>query len=348
MTKKQKKSLLILVGILAVLAVGLLAVRAHNKAAEKKAATAAAASTSTESSLTGANLKFSAISYTNSTATLSFALDKDGNWYWTGDPEFPLDGDYLTKLSNTLSSLTPQQTITKGDTLDAYGLTSPAVTLTATETDGTALKLSLGKATTDGKSYYLLKDGDQSTVYVVEGTLYTELTRGIYEMITLPKLPTVQESQLSSVTISGAAQTALQATVSKADSSGAASSADSSADAASASITWRDATGADVTGNTDMTDLISEICGLTIDHCADYKPSDKAVSICGFDNPRCTLSASYTVESGAAANFTLTVANKTADGNSCYVRLNSDTTIYAVKSDGLTKLLSVAAAGLTK
>ena len=97
-----------------------------------------------------------------------------------------------------------------------------------------------------------------------------------------------------------------------------------------------------------MTDLISEICGLTIDHCADYKPSDKAVSICGFDKPLCTLSVSYTDESGAAANFTLTVANKTADGNSCYVRLNSDTTIYAVKSDGLTKLLSVAAAGLTK
>ena len=144
MTKKQKRSLLILIGILVVLAAGLLAVRAHNKAAEKKAAAADAASS--ESSLTGADLKFSAISYTNSNATLSFARDKDGNWYWTGDPEFPLDSDYLTKLSNTLSGLTPQQTITKGDTLDAYGLSTPAVTLTATETDGTALKLALGKA----------------------------------------------------------------------------------------------------------------------------------------------------------------------------------------------------------
>ena len=342
MTKKQKKSLLILVGILVVLAAGLLAVRAHNKAAEKKAD--ADAASDTESSLTGADLKFSSISYTNSTATLSFALDKDGNWYWTGDPEFPLDSDYLTKLSNTLSSLTPQQTITQGDTLDAYGLASPAVTLTATETDGTALKLSLGKATTDGKSYYLLKDGDESTVYVVEGTLYTELTRGIYEMIQLPTLPTLQVSQLTSITISGATQTALKATVSKADSS----AADSSADSNSASVTWRDATGTDITGNMDMTDLISEICGLTIDHCEDYKPSDKAVSICGFDKPQCTVSVYYTDESGADAGFTLTVANKTADGNSYYVRLNGDTTIYAVKADSLTKLLSVAAAGLTK
>lgn len=346
MTKKQKRSLLILIGILVVLAAGLLAVRAHNKAAEKKAAAADAASS--ESSLTGADLKFSAISYTNSNATLSFARDKDGNWYWTGDPEFPLDSDYLTKLSNTLSGLTPQQTITKGDTLDAYGLSTPAVTLTATETDGTALKLALGKATTDGKSYYLLKDGDESTVYVVEGTLYAELTQGIYAMIQLPKLPTVQESQLTSVAISGAAQTALKATVTKADSSAAASSADSSAAAGSDSVTWRDANGADVTGNTDMTDLISEICGLTIDHCEDYKPSAKAVSICGFDSPKCTLSVNYTDESGAAAGFALTVANKTADGSSYYVRLNNDTTIYAVKTDALAKLLQVAASGLTK
>lgn len=65
-------------------------------------------------------------------------------------------------------------------------------------------------------------------------------------------------------------------------------------------------------------------------------------------SPKCTLSVNYTDESGAAAGFALTVANKTADGSSYYVRLNNDTTIYAVKTDALAKLLQVAASGLTK
>ena len=348
MTKKQKKSLFVLLGILVLLAAALLAVRAHSVAAEKKAA--ASSSSSTESRITASGLKFSSISYTNSTATLSFALDKDGKWYWKGDQDFPLNTDYVEKIAGTISDLTPQQTITQGDTLDAYGLTAPAVTLTAAETDGASLKLALGKATTDGKSYYLLKNDDKTKVYVVDGTLYTELTRGIYDMIQLPALPTLQESSLTSVAISGAAQTALKATVTKQSGSASASSgADSSAESGSdVSVTWHDGTGADVTGNPDMTDLVSEICGLAVDHCEDYKPSAKAVTICGFDKPRCTLSVNYTDENGEAGSFTLTVGNQTADGGSYYVRLGTDTTIYAVKADGLSKILSVAASGLAK
>jgi hypothetical protein len=41
----------------------------------------------------------------------------------------------------------PQQTITEGDTLEAYGLDSPAMTLTATAAAGTQTTFALGNAT---------------------------------------------------------------------------------------------------------------------------------------------------------------------------------------------------------
>ncbi|OKY92595.1 MAG: hypothetical protein BHV61_00585 [Collinsella sp. 60_9] len=78
---------------------------------------------------------YTSLTYTNSTATLSFTQDEDGNWIWADDPEFPLDDSTITYIIQTLQSLKPQQTITDGDTLEAYGLDQPSATLTATDAE---------------------------------------------------------------------------------------------------------------------------------------------------------------------------------------------------------------------
>ena len=51
---------------------------------------------------------------------------------WADDPDFPLDDTTVTAMVDLLTSLKPQQTITDGDTLEAYGLDDPFATLTAT------------------------------------------------------------------------------------------------------------------------------------------------------------------------------------------------------------------------
>lgn len=68
---------------------------------------------------------YTSLTYTNSTATLSFTQDEDGSWIWADDPEFPLDDSTITYIIQILQSLKPQQTITDGDTLEAYAWTSP-------------------------------------------------------------------------------------------------------------------------------------------------------------------------------------------------------------------------------
>ena len=79
-----------------------------------------------------------------------------GNWIWADDPEFPLDDSTVQGILALLTDLRPQQTITEGDTLEAYGLGPAFATLTATRPDGGTLTVALGNTTTDGDSYYML------------------------------------------------------------------------------------------------------------------------------------------------------------------------------------------------
>jgi hypothetical protein len=338
MKKKQKRTLTILLVMVAVLVGVFLIAKFAGGKGSNSADTSA--DTSATSAAAGSKITYTALSYGNGTATLSFAQDDDGTWYWTGDQDFPLNNDYITKLINTITNLVPQTTITDGDPLDAYGLKSPTVTLTATESDGTKEVIALGNEVPDGSgNYYMLMNGDQSTVYVVDSTLHSELSLGIYQMMTLPELPILTEDRITSIEIQGTCDTVL--TASKKTSSDASSSAGSGT-----TVTWK-SSGADVTGNKNVTALISEISALSISACKDYKPSEAAASLCGFDTPRAVLTLHYTNDKGSEKTLSLTVGSVSTDSGSCYVRLGGDSTIYTMTSDSLSTLVSIASSGLS-
>ena len=138
MNRSQKKTLFLLVGIIVVLAVILAVVTAVRRSNEERAAEEEAAQDAA-SVITETEASYSALSYDNGSATLSFHLDESGKWVWSDDPEFPLDDSTIQSILSLLTNLKPQQTITEGDTLEAYGLDQPAATLTATKPDGGTL-----------------------------------------------------------------------------------------------------------------------------------------------------------------------------------------------------------------
>jgi len=350
MNAKQKRTLKVLAVILLALVMVLAAVRIISDRKEKKAqeeAQAAAAS----GQLTDSGTVYTAITYNNGTATLSFATDENGSWYWTNDKDFPLEQSDLTSIVNTINNIKPQQTITQGDTLDAYGLTTPAATLTATAKDGTQTTFALGNATTDGGSYYMLMDGKESPVYVISDTMHSEISKGIYDMMQLPALPSLTDETLGQVTVSGAVSTVLTPTHQTADASASGSSSSSAATGSSSgqsavTTTWTSA-GTDVTSSDTVTALLGEIKGLALASCVDYKPSDEAVSVCGFDSPNATVAVQYTTDAGTEGTLTLVLGGKTTDGKSYYARINDDTTVYSISADSLSSILSVAAKGLS-
>ena len=331
MNRKQKRTLLLLAGAAAVLLAVLLAVRAarsHQQQKEAEAAASAAAS----GVITDPAASYRELSYFNGSATLSFALDEDGNWYWKDDADFPLDQSYLTKMVNTLSALKPQQTITDGDTLEAYGLAEPGRTLTAIAGNGMTTTLALGNTTTDGDSYYMLMNGAQTPVYIISDELAREMDVSIYDMCVLPELSLPSEDQLTSVNISGAADVTLTAIRGEAGEDG------------KTPVTWRSG-GANVTDDEQVRSILDQILSLKLDGCADYRPSDGAASLCGFDEPDAVVTVRYT-SGGAVETLTLTVGARLLDGDGRYVRVNDDETIYRMSADRLDAVMRAAANGL--
>ena len=328
MNRSQKKTLLILLAVVVLLAAALLIIRAIKTRSAQEAEEAAAAEEA--ASIITEEAAYSSLTYDNGTTTLSFALDEEGNWTWADDPEFPLDDSTVTAIVNLLTSLKPQQTITDGDTLEAYGLDQPFSTLTATSPEGETLTIDLGNTTTDGNSYYMLMNGQESPVYIIADTLYTYMSKAIYDMCDLPDLPLLTEDRIQSVTIAGTESLTLIPDQEE-DSDG------------NVTVTWTSG-GEDVTEA--AADLIGELEALTVTKCVDYKPTDEAVSICGFDEP-VKVTLVYLTDSGTEQTLTLEIGAENLDGDGYYVRLDDDTTIYQMDLDDVDALLAAAQSGLT-
>lgn len=328
MNRSQKKTLLILLAVVVLLAAALLIIRAIKTRSAQEAEEAAAAEEA--ASIITEEAAYSSLTYDNGTTTLSFALDEEGNWTWADDPEFPLDDSTVTAIVNLLTSLKPQQTITDGDTLEAYGLDQPFATLTATSPEGETLTIDLGNTTTDGNSYYMLMNGQESPVYIIADTLYTYMSKAIYDMCDLPDLPLLTEDRIQSVTIAGTESLTLIPDQEE-DSDG------------NVTVTWTSG-GEDVTEA--AADLIGELEALTVTKCVDYKPTDEAVSICGFDEP-VKVTLVYLTDSGTEQTLTLEIGAENLDGDGYYVRLDDDTNIYQMDLDDVDALLAAAQSGLT-
>ena len=305
---------------------------AQREAEEAAAQDAASVITETEAA-------YSSLTYDNGSATLSFHLDEAGKWVWSDDPEFPLDDSTIQSILTLLTNLKPQQTITEGDTLEAYGLDQPFATLTAAKPDGGTLTISLGNTTTDGNSYYMLMNEQESPVYIISNSLYTEMSKTIYDMCDLPELPQLTEENLQSVTVEGAASTLLRPIDKE-------TSTDEETGEETVTVTWA-ASGEDVTGNADTASLLAELGALTFTKCVDYKPTDEAAALCGFDAPQATVTILYLNDTGTEGTLTLTFGSENLDQTGYYVRMEGDSTIYQMDTASVDTILSVAENGLT-
>ena len=276
---------------------------------------------------------YSALTYDNGSATLSFSLDESGEWIWSDDPDFPLNPQNVTEILSLLSALTPQQTIPAEEGTD-YGLSTPAATVTATADDGKSLSLVIGKATTSGESYYTMVNGQEDTLYIFDGTLYQALQTPIYDMMRLPQLPELEESSLSTITIQGIDPEGNDAFLSLS-----AQTTDGEE-----AITWR-CNGANVTDDPTVRAILEDVQAFSFSRCVDYRPSEEAASLCGFDRPSAVISVVYR-EGEENQTFTLVIGATAADGTGRYARLGEDETIYLLPTEQLDPLMRVSVNGL--
>lgn len=329
--RRLSRLLLPLLAILLVVLVLKLALRYRDARREK-----AEADARTEAGIITEHRAFSALTYDNGSATLSFSLDEEGNWIWADDPDFPLDDTTVTAITDLLVSLKPQQTILEPEPLDTYGLDNPTATLTATGDAAGDLTLAFGKTTTDGDSYYLQMNGDDSTIYIIADTLYQYMCQPIYSMMRLPELSDLSPDHLRSVSIQGYTydgekRESTITVLTAQDDNGA--------------VTWR-SNGANVTSDETVQALLADLAHLAFDRCVDYRPSDDAAVLCGSEQPAAQLKVFYTTASGADQTLTLTIGQPLLDGSGRYVWMDDDATIYHLPTAALDPLMRVSVSGL--
>ena len=215
--------------------------------------TLASAAESGQNAITATQHPYTALAYSNGDMTLSFTVDPETDrWTWADDPDFPLDDSTVTELCALVAGLKPQQTLVPEDTMESYHLDDPQAYLTVTDAGGATTTLTFGKTTTDGTSYYALKNGDESTVYIYDGALVEKMAIPIYSMMELPVLPALTGKTLVSITFDGEVPTVLTA-----------QRAEGSDEA-----TWRSG-GANVTDAPAVQGLLGELEMLTLTRCVD-------------------------------------------------------------------------------
>lgn len=298
---------------------------------------------------------YRALRWYNGSATLSFALDEDGTWVWADGPEFPLKDDTVTSVLEALTALRFQQVLPAGE--DEYGLDTPSATLTATAETGEQ-NLVFGKTTTDGDSYYMRMNGDESTVYIVADTLVKLMQTPIYDMCALPELPDLSEGNLRAITIQGPAPAPEPAEEGGEEGGEEREEPleEEEPERPAVTLNARRSSGEDqpalwfegsdnVTAAPLMQDLLQDLKTMSMAKCVDYFPSEEAAEICGFPNADAILKVEYAAN-GADQTFTLTVGARMPDQSGRYVRLEEDGAIYALATDSIDAVMTISVAGM--
>lgn len=112
----------------------------------------------------------------------------DRQWYFDDEQELPVNGDrWGGGIALLVSGPGANRRIAEEATdeqLERFGLTEPQMTLGLTLTDGEFVKVIVGDATPDGRSYYIKELTDRG-VYTVDFTWYDVLER----LVTDPPYP---------------------------------------------------------------------------------------------------------------------------------------------------------------
>lgn len=360
MTWKERRTVTILLSIAGALFLALLIVfgMIYRQGREEALAGSDGAAGLSDSGAPADPGAYSALRWYNGSATLSFALDENGAWVWADGPDFPLKDDTVTSILETLASLKFQQVLPAGEDKAEYGLDAPAATLTATAGTGEQ-SLVFGKTTTDGDSYYMMMNGDESTVYIVADTLVKLMQTPIYDMCALPELPDLSEGNLRAITIQGpvpASESSEEGGDGEEEESGDPEEPAEEPPRPAVTLNARRSGGEDqpalwfegsdnVTAAPLMLDLLQDLKTMTMAKCVDYFPSDEAAEICGFQPADAILKVEYAA-GGTDQTFTLTVGARMPDESGRYVRLEEDGAIYALATDSIDAVMTISVAGM--
>lgn len=330
MSKKKQHQLFLLLGGLAAVLVILALVLLYNRhlAAQE-------AAKEEDSIYTGLSTDPTEVKWTDGTNTVDLVQDEEGNWVWAEDAEFPLNTSVVQSIVSGLSNPALRE-MEMADTLESYGLAEGALTLETVDSEGNTNQLLIGSSFTDteDETCYYATVPDSDTILILDSSLVDQLTETVNELADTSPLDTVEESQVTDVTIQGpqvSSFTVQAETVENEDGE------------EETEYHW-------YCGDTDVTDssllsqLTSQVLSSSFTSLAYWKPDGTTLETCGLTDP-ITVTINYTDDDGNAATQTLSIGNLDENGSYYYCSPDGGQSVYLAGAAGLTDIITVANAG---
>ena len=190
---KQKKAMLIMVIVLAVLLAlygGLKAWNGHSEKQKKAKEDKEKVSLVDVKSL-------KTFAYESGGSKMSFT-QKDGEWVYDEDDGVRLEQSTIKSTVKEITGLTAVRKLSDPDEKEDYGLDSPDYTVTYTAKDGTRGTIEIGDAA--GDNYYaMIQDSD--AVYTISSTLVSDLGFDLSSLTENDTLPSISSGNLKKVEV---------------------------------------------------------------------------------------------------------------------------------------------------
>ena len=206
---KKLRNILILAGVLVLLCVGYAVAGIIFREEEPETTAEDVTSAPTETFFNVTEDGLTALSYTydgdgdGEAEIWSYTRSADDVWHWAGDESVPLSSSAFYGYSSTLYGLTVVSTITgvTEDQLAEYGLADPSKTVTFTDGVYGAQSFCIGAYNTYNATYCAYKNGDKSTVYLLDGEFYSEFELSVESLVYHDDLPAFKPEALVSFTL---------------------------------------------------------------------------------------------------------------------------------------------------
>ena len=146
---------------------------------------------------------------TDDIKSLEFIVDKkevtfekkDDSWVKKDETAFPVNQTTLDSAASAIKKVEADRVLEDVEDLTEYGLDSPSNTVAVDTADGTT-KLNIGDENTSTNQYYISKDDDDSTVYVVAADTVSPFMNSLYDYAQGEDFPTIDSSTVKKVQVS--------------------------------------------------------------------------------------------------------------------------------------------------
>lgn len=122
-------------------------------------------------------------------------FEKEGDsWVKTDEKQFPVSQEKIQEAVSALTSIDADRVLENTEDLSEYGLDEPQNTITVTTNDDKQTSIRIGIENESTSQYYVNKDDDRNTVYVVAESSVTPFMNSLYDYAEKEEFPKIADA----------------------------------------------------------------------------------------------------------------------------------------------------------